>query len=346
MAEAVTGKVPARSLIIGIDGHRLSSQDSINLQHPAVGGVILFTRNYQSPEQLTALCRSIKQLRQPELLICVDQEGGRVQRFQAGFTRLPPLAVYGDMHREDSARACDYAYRHGRIMAAELRARGVDLSFAPVLDVQSASNVIGDRAFSPSPYVIAELGAAMLGGMHDAGMAAVGKHFPGHGTVLADSHHEVVTDSRSLEQLEAHDLIPFERLCQQLDGVMMAHVCYPCVAPQPAGYAQHWIVDILRARLGFDGAVLSDDLDMLGGAAVGGLPERLLASIRAGCDLALVCQPASATGLLNVLDAGQIAGQARQLYALHPSSSALSMEEMQTVGEWRQWQTSIAALCA
>ncbi len=332
------------SLIIGISGCRLTDQDRLNLQHPAVSGVILFSRNYQSPEQLQSLCSAIKQLRQPELLICVDQEGGRVQRFKQGFTILPPLSVYGELYRQDSERGLDYAYRHGRVMAAELRAHGVDLSFAPVLDVQSASNVIGDRAFSDDPYVIAELGAAMIAGMHDSGMAAVGKHFPGHGTVLADSHHEVVTDGRPLTEIESHDLIPFQQLSQQLDAVMMAHVCYPCVDPQPAGYADYWVKQVLRGQLGFDGAVVSDDLDMLGGAGVGGVPERLQASLTAGCNLALVCKPESATQLLSSIAVSAVTGSSSAISLLRPSKDALSMAEMATVGEWRQWQASINVL--
>lgn len=334
------------SLIIGVEACQLSEQDKINLNHPAVAGVILFTRNYQSPEQLQQLCQSIKQLRQPGLLICVDQEGGRVQRFGEGFTPLPPLAVYGKMYQQDAERAKDYAYRHGRVMSGELRAYGVDLSFAPVLDVQSASNVIGDRAFSTNPYIITELGAAMIAGMHDSGMAAVGKHFPGHGTVLADSHHEVVTDEREFEQIEEHDLVPFTHLSQTLDAVMMAHVCYPCVDQQPAGYARHWIQNILRGEIGFLGAVISDDLDMLGGAGIGDVPQRLQASSAAGCHIALLCQPGSATELLSKLPMQYDTDQHDyNLACIRPTATALSMQEMQSVGEWRQWQTSIASLC-
>ncbi len=315
------------------------------MRHPAVAGVVLFARNFQSPSQLESLCQSIKQLRQPELLICVDQEGGRVQRFKQGFTSLPSLAVYGRLYQQDTGRACDYAYRHGRVMAAELRARGVDLSFAPVLDVQSASNVIGDRAFSTNPYVIAELGTAMIAGMHDSGMAAVGKHFPGHGTVLADSHHEVVTDTREFDQIVNHDLVPFQQLSQQLDAVMMAHVCYPCVDRMPAGYARFWIQDVLRQQLGFDGAVISDDLDMLGGAGIGDLSARLKASLKAGCNLALVCQADSVTQVLNSMQCENVSSSMPTLSILQPGNQALTMEQMQTVGEWRQWQTSITNLC-
>lgn len=341
----MTEAVPAQSLIIGIESCQLEAQDELNLRHPAVGGVILFTRNYQSPQQLRELCAAIRQLRQPELLICVDQEGGRVQRFRQDFTPLPPLSVYGDMFSEDARRARDFAYRHGRVMAGELRAHGVDISFAPVLDVFSASNVIGDRAFSRNPVTIADLGAAMIAGMHDAGMPAVGKHFPGHGTVLADSHHEVVTDKRDFARIEKHDLVPFRHLSQQLDAVMMAHVCYPCIDPRPAGYAQQWIGDVLREQLGFDGAVISDDLDMLGGAGIGDMPQRLSASLQAGCDIALVCQPESATQLLRELSVAGSDAVNPQLAALRPAREALSMEQMQTVGEWRQWRQSIADLC-
>lgn len=334
------------SLIIGVEACQLTEQDKTNLMHPAIAGVILFTRNYQSPQQLHQLCQSIKQLQTPELLICVDQEGGRVQRFREGFTALPPLAVYGGIYQQDAERAKDYAYRHGRVMAGELRAHGVDLSFAPVLDVQSASNVIGDRAFSANPDVITELAAAMIAGMHDSGMAAVGKHFPGHGTVLADSHHEVVTDERDLEQIKSHDLIPFLRLSETLDAVMMAHVCYPCVDRQPAGYARHWIQNILRDELGFAGGVISDDLDMLGGAGIGDMPQRLQASSEAGCNIALVCNPVSARKLISTAVTAKNTNYNHDLNlaSLRPSTEALSMQEMQSVGEWRQWQSSIASL--
>lgn len=331
-------------LIVGIESDELSAQDIDNLQHPAVGGVILFTRNYHSHKQLQTLCASIKALRQPELLIAVDQEGGRVQRFKTDFTRLPPLSVYGQMYEDEPDRAADYAYRHGRVMAAELRALGVDLSFAPVLDVLSNSEVIGDRAFSADPQVITLLGRALVAGMHDSGMRTVGKHFPGHGSVLADSHHEVVTDNRELAELQAHDLIPFQQLSGQLDAVMMAHVCYPCIDKQPAGYAKYWIDDILRKQLGFSGVVISDDLDMLGGAAIGDMQARLIASFTGGCQLALVCHPASATSLLAELNNDEHSWPKEGIQAMLPTNKALSLEQMQTVGEWRQWQQSLQIL--
>lgn len=330
-------------LIIGIETTGLTAQDSINLQNPLVGGVILFARNYESPEQLIQLCKTIKAIRSPELLICVDQEGGRVQRFKDGFTRLPPLSVYGEMAASDLQRACDYSYRHGRVMAAELRAHGVDLSFAPVLDVQSASTVIGDRAFSSDIDSIAQLGKAMIAGMRDAGMMTTAKHFPGHGSVLADTHTELVIDQRALDAIEHYDLQPFRELIPELQGVMMAHVCYPCLSASPAGYAPEWVKDVLRNQLSFRKAILSDDLDMRGGAAIGSLYERLHASFNAGCNLALVCNADSATGLLQDLSDYTIDIQSG-IDWLRPTGNALSMSEMSSVSEWRQWQVSMQEL--
>ena len=330
-------------LIIGIETTALTEQDRINLLSPLVSGVILFTRNFESKSQLQALCASIKAIKSPELLICVDQEGGRVQRFKEGFTRLPPLAVYGVMAEANLERACDYSYRHGRVMAGELRAYGVDLSFAPVLDVQSASTVIGDRAFSDKPEHIAKLGEAMLAGMRDAGMASTGKHFPGHGSVLADTHTELVTDERDFAAINQYDMAPFVALSEKLQAVMMAHVCYPCVAPEPAGYSRNWVVDVLQQQVKFKGAIISDDLDMLGGAGIGDLKTRLLASLEAGCHLALVCNASSATQLLEILGDVEVCSK-DALKQLMPTTTALSIDEMNSVGEWRQWQQSLAAL--
>ena len=222
----MTIECPPGRLIVGFDGLDLTPETRERLLHPAVGGVILFSRNYASPDQLRALTFAIKAVREPRLLITVDQEGGRVQRFKAGFTPLPPLAVLGRWHRTRPDRAGDLAYRHGRIMAAEVLGHGVDLSWAPVLDLDRGSRVIGDRAMADDPEAVAELAAFYVAGMRDAGMAACAKHFPGHGSVAADTHSEVVTDPRPLAALD-DDLGPFRALVNQLQAVMMAHVCYP-----------------------------------------------------------------------------------------------------------------------
>ncbi|MDA3933127.1 MAG: beta-N-acetylhexosaminidase [Gammaproteobacteria bacterium] len=336
----MTGYCP---VLIGIAGTRLLQHELALLQHPLCAGVVLFGRNYLDPEQLAELCTAIKAINS-RLLIAVDQEGGRVQRFQQGFTALPPLAVYGELYIDSADQALDYAYRHGRVMAAELRARGVDLSFAPVLDVCSASNIIGDRAFSQSPAVIAQLGRAMIAGMHDAGMAAVGKHFPGHGTVLADTHTEVVDDHRPLVQIRDHDLQPFQVLAGDLDAMMLAHVCYPRVDAQPAGYSRIWIQDILRQQLGYTGLVISDDLDMHAGAVAGAMASRLAACSNAGCDLALICKAESAAAFLS--QHINVSASANRVAELLPKHPAMSMTEMLSVGEFRHWQQTLQHLSA
>jgi beta-N-acetylhexosaminidase len=243
------------------------------------------------PEQLRALTGEIRSLRTPAPLIAVDQEGGRVQRFRDGFVRLPPAARFGALHAADPAAAVEAARSVGWLMAAELRAVGVDFSFAPVLDVeQGISRVIGDRAFATSPDIVSTLAAAWLDGIHAAGMAGCGKHFPGHGGVVADSHLELPEDRRTLAAVEAADLAPFRRLIAHgLEAVMPAHVVYADIDPRPAGFSSFWLRDLLRGRLGFDGAVISDDLDMAAAAIGGGFGARALAALQAGCDMVLVC---------------------------------------------------------
>jgi len=249
-------------LLIGLEGLQVSAEEREWLQHPAVGGVVLFTRNFSDNGQLCDLTAAIIEHSGRDLLICVDHEGGRVQRFKDGFTRLPPLAILDRMYAESPQMARDYAYRHARVMASELLVCGVDLSFAPVLDVGQRSIIIGDRAFDPQPDIIIELANSYIAGMHDAGMSATGKHFPGHGSIEADSHTDDVSDPRSMEQIEALDLAPFKALAGELDAVMMAHVLYPAVDKWPAGYSPFWIQTLLRIKLAYRGTVFSDDLGM------------------------------------------------------------------------------------
>ncbi len=278
-------------VMVDLAGPELSAGERERLRHPLVGGVILFARNYESPEQIAALVEEIHGLRSPRLLVAVDQEGGRVQRFRDGFTRLPPAGRLGELWRRDPAQARRCAREAGWLMAAELRAVGVDLSFAPVLDLdRGVSGVIGDRALGRDPEQVAELGRQWMLGMREAGMAATGKHFPGHGGVRADSHHETAVDARSYSDLALEDLLPFERLIHAgLPAVMMAHVIFPAVDPVPAGFSGRWIGGILRGELGFTGAVFSDDLSMAGAGGVGGPLERARAALAAGCDMVLVC---------------------------------------------------------
>ncbi len=337
----MTLSIAAGPLIVGFDGTELDAATIERLQHPAIGGVILFARNYADPAQLKALCSSLAELRDPRLLITVDQEGGRVQRFRDGFTRLPALGTLGRWYRSHPDRAHDLAYRHGRIMAAEVLGHGLDLSWAPVLDLNRGSTVIGDRAMADAPDAVADLADYYIAGMRDAGMAACAKHFPGHGSVAADSHHEVVTDPRPWDAL-VEDLTPFSRLSSKFQAVMMAHVCYPAYDERPAGFSSRWIENSLRRQLGFSGLVVSDDLDMAGAATAGGLDQRLSQAFEAGCDLALVCQPSSVDKLLATgfdwpkPDPDALAG----LYG-RPMAT---IEEQTLVPEFRAWRESLQSI--
>lgn len=287
--------------MLDVAGLALTDEDRRRLLHPLVGGVILFSRNFESCDQLARLTMEIHGLRSPSLIIAVDHEGGRVQRFREGFTKIPPMRELGLAWDADQRKAVALAYSLGFVLAAELRAHGVDLSFAPVLDVDYGnSSVIGDRAFHARPEAIAELAVGVMHGLRDGGMAAVGKHFPGHGHVHADSHHEVPVDERPLGDIENEDLIPFRRLVDAgMGGIMPAHVIYPAVDAAPAGFSEIWLKRILRGELGFDGVIFSDDLSMEGASVAGGVVDRGVAALRAGCDMVLVCNnPQSADELL------------------------------------------------
>ncbi len=289
-------------VILDLESTELSAEERELLRHPLVGGVILFSRNYHDPEQLRALLRDIAAVR-GELLTCVDQEGGRVQRFREGFTRLPACGRLGQAYARDAAWALDAARRLGWLMAVELRAVGIDFSFAPVLDLdRGISQVIGDRAFHADPEVVTALARAYVAGQRQAGMAAVGKHFPGHGQVAADSHTELPVDRRSLGEIENADLRPFASLIADgcLAGVMPAHVVYAALDARPAGFSRRWIGQVLRQRLGFAGVVFSDDLNMAAAAEAGDFVARATAAWEAGCTALLVCNNRS--GLIEVLE--------------------------------------------
>lgn len=276
-------------LMIDLEGPRLSAPERERLAHEAVGGVILFARNYESPAQLRSLVHSIRQIR-PRILIGVDQEGGRVQRFQSGLTRIPPMRSFGYAWEHDAGNARAIAYAAGWLMASELRDMDVDFSFAPVLDVDhGVSSVIGDRSFHSDPQVVTELAGAWINGMHEGGMASVGKHFPGHGAIAADSHDELPRDGRPLERILEQDATPFRELAEKLDAVMPAHVVYPEVDEQPAGFSPFWLKNVLSREVGFRGVVISDDLTMAGAAVAGEPPARAQVALDAGCDLLLVC---------------------------------------------------------
>ncbi len=282
--------MPLGPVMVGIRGLVLLSEERELLCDPRIGGVILFSRNYESVEQLSQLAEAIHAIRRPALLIAVDQEGGCVQRFRSGFTALPAPACLGRLYDRSHSAAVVAAERLGWLMAAELRAAGVDLSFAPVLDVErGVSRVIGERAFHHRAEAVADLTLGWIRGMRQAGMAAVGKHFPGHGAVVADSHHELPVDDRPLEAIFSVDLLPFRRLIADgLEGVMMGHVLYPQVDERPASFSGVWIGDVLRGALCFTGAIISDDLGMQAAACVGDLQLRASVALTAGCDLLLL----------------------------------------------------------
>jgi beta-N-acetylhexosaminidase len=277
--------------VIDVVGPALSDADRERLRHPAAGAVILFARNYENPDQLKTLTEEIERLRDPALAICVDHEGGRVQRFREGFSAIPPMRELGRLWDRDQEMAKEAARSAAYIIGAELGAHGVDFSFAPVLDLDYGSSaVIGDRALHFDPNAVGTLAAAIVQGFAAAGMAAVGKHFPGHGFAAADSHVDVPKDGRSLKEITTKDLVPYRLAIQAgLAAVMPAHVIYTQCDAEPAGYSRYWLQEVLRGKLGFDGLVFSDDLSMEGASTAGGIPERARAALAAGCDMVLLC---------------------------------------------------------
>ena len=309
-------------LIVGIEGQQLAAHERDWLAAPEVGGVILFTRNYADRAQLARLVDSIRAARTQPLLICVDQEGGPVQRFRAGFTRLPALDTLGRLWDRAPARALALAEEHAWVMASELRAMDVDLSYAPVLDLARGNRAIGARALHADPHAVAALGQACVRGMHLAGMAATLKHFPGHGSVLEDTHLEGAIDARTLDQLDAGDLQPFAAgFAAGAEAVMMAHVTYPVVDALPAGYSPRWIGGILRAQMGFTGIVISDDVGMAAAASAGGVGARVAAHYAAGCDVVLACTPALVPDALAAARARE-GGVRCDLTALHVQAAS------------------------
>ena len=277
-------------LMLDLEGLSLTGRDRELLVHPQVGGLIFFTRNYQDPQQLQNLVEEVRAIR-PNIIIAVDQEGGRVQRFKEGISRLPPMGRFGNLYESDQEKALKLTKDCGWLMATEILSFNIDISFAPVLDLDfGVSTVIGDRAFHRDPEKVSQLAGAFIEGMNNAGMAATGKHFPGHGYVAGDSHIDIPIDSRTYEEIEHSDLIPFKELITRgLSGIMPAHVIYDRCCDQPAGFSKFWVQDQLRKQLGFDGVVFSDDLSMEGATVAGSFVSRAKAAIEAGCDMVLVC---------------------------------------------------------
>ncbi len=307
-------------LMIDVAGKTLSAVETQRLRHPLVGGVILFSRNYEDKQQLRTLIAAIHDCSDRRLLVAVDQEGGRVQRFRHDFVKLPPPARFGEVYDQDRERALQLARLGGWVMAAELAEMGVDISFAPVCDLgRGISQVIGDRAFHRNPDVVARLAFSYLSGMKEAGMSAVGKHFPGHGSVMADSHLELPHDDRPWETIRTQDLVPFERLSEsRLPAVMSAHVVYPQVDSLPVTFSRRWLSGILRQQLAFAGVIFSDDLNMAACHTFGSPIERMKRALDAGCDMALYCNnPEAVDQVLDGFPAYDNPASAMRLVRLH-----------------------------
>jgi beta-N-acetylhexosaminidase len=329
MTESLRG-----SLMLDVQGTWLSAEDRQILRQPEVAGLIIFARNIEHPRQVRELSESIRAIR-PDLLLAVDQEGGRVQRLRQGFVRLPAMRSLAE--HSDAQQLAEHC---GWLLATEVLAVGLDISFAPVLDLDHRrSAVVGTRAFESDPQRAAVLAGAFIKGLNAAGMAATGKHFPGHGWAEADSHVAIPTDERSLEQIRASDLLPFVSLIPRLAGVMPAHVIYPQVDSQPAGFSRRWLQDILRGELGYRGVIFSDDLSMAGAHVAGDAAERIEAALRAGCDMGLVCNDRAAAELA--------LGRLQQLKVAPPQGLQAMRRRAFPGCEYRQqprWQAALGAL--
>lgn len=335
-------------IMTGIEGLELTAQDRRNLNHPLTCGVILFKRNFQDYRQLTRLVSQIKAIKGQQFLLAVDQEGGRVIRFGLPFTQLPPLGTIGERHKNHPDEAKTLTHLHAWLMASELLSIGIDLSFAPVLDINNGSDVIGDRAFAADPDLVAELGAIYCRGMQSAGMKTTGKHFPGHGTVKADSHFELPQDDRSINAIEALDLKPFQQMIPGgcIDAMMLSHVIYSQVCELPAGYSETWHQHWLRNTHRFQGVSISDDLGMKAAECVGDIHQRYQACADADIDLTLLCEPDLCTELYSNNRLKYLPSQPQKLIKIKRLHGQSNLATDQPFWEQMRWQQARKALVA
>ena len=329
--------------MLDLDGLTLSKAEVELLKNPHVGGVIFFARNFESREQITALVLEVRTIR-PELLLCVDQEGGRVQRFRDGFTRIPPMQLLGAQLGQGIEGSEELLRNSGWLMASELLACGIDFSFAPVLDVDdSQCEVIADRSFSDNPELAARAAEVFIEGMHEAGMSATGKHFPGHGGVLADSHLETPFDDRVMDELRCRDLVPFVGLSKVLDAVMPAHIIFPKIDEDAVGFSSFWLQQILRAELQFEGVIFSDDLSMKGADVAGSYADKAQCALQAGCDMVLVCNNREgALEVLNYLDTAKV--KPSSILSRMKGESQLDWKTLINSERWISTRTALSTL--
>mgnify|MGYP000306522776 CR=1 FL=1 len=330
-------------LMLDVEGKQLTQEDTDLIKQPAVGGVILFGRNVESPDQVRELTDSIRAIK-PNILIAVDQEGGRVARLRSGFSPLPAMGKLGEMFDSDPINALELAYSTGYLMASEVLAVGIDFSFAPVLDLHGVSRVIGDRAFHVHPVGITALSAELMRGMKSAGMATTGKHFPGHGSVAPDSHVDDATDERSYEEIRQYDMQPFLRNKLLLDALMPAHVVFNKIDDKPAGFSRIWLQDIIRQKMGFNGVLFSDDLSMKAAHVAGDAGDRIAAALTAGCDMGLVCNDrvAAVSALERLQQQPQLLNKTSQnrLATMKGNIKAWQGSLESSAQAWSHWQTS------
>lgn len=336
-------------IMLDFAGYELSPEEKEILGHPLVGGAILFTRNFHDQQQLNELIQQARHYARNDILIAVDHEGGRVQRFREGFSQIPAMGAIRKTCYDNMEQACDFARTFGWLMASEVQAFDMDISFAPVLDIHGVSDVIGDRSFSEDPEEIVLLASAFISGMHQAGMKATGKHFPGHGSVKEDSHIALPVDRREKAEIFALDMTVFEKIHQkqQLDAVMPAHVIYPDVDEMPAGFSKVWVQDVLRKQMQFDGVVFSDDLSMEGAVHIGSFTERAVKALEAGCDMALVCNnPTAAIEILDNVPQSYINSTSQNRVKRLRKTHNQSFEALKQQEKWGQAQHQLEAFYA